>query len=166
MSYPARAEGLVNINNVLGEVIFNESLFYLFKFGGEDCFRGGYEMPFFLPILPPVKFFSFVNSLPTCSSFFSLNKCIWLFIVFVISNIHSPENSSNWGPKVLGKNMAPFWIHSIHMSIYSYGNLNGSLMVGWVLWHINPCWSFNAKSYLYIYQIYMIWFGFMAYQLL
>ena len=32
----------------------------------------------------------------------------------------------------------------------------------WVPWHINHCRLFNAKSslYLYIYQIYMIWFSF------
>ena len=31
---------------------------------------------------------------------------------------------------------------------------------GWVLWHINHCRLFNAKSSLYIYIIYdMIWFG-------
>ena len=29
---------------------------------------------------------------------------------------------------------------------------------GWVLWHINRCWLFNAKSFLYIYIKY-IWFG-------
>ena len=38
---------------------------------------------------------------------------------------------------------------------------------GWVLWHINHCTLFNAKSSLYIYIKY-IWFGFvwffMAYQ--
>ena len=30
---------------------------------------------------------------------------------------------------------------------------------GWILWQINHCRLFNAKSSLYIYQIYMIWFG-------
>ena len=38
---------------------------------------------------------------------------------------------------------------------------------GWVLWHINHCWLFNAKSSLYIYilDIYdLVWLGFMAYQ--
>ena len=29
---------------------------------------------------------------------------------------------------------------------------------GWVLWHINYCWLFNANSSLYIYIEY-IWFG-------
>ena len=28
-------------------------------------------------------------------------------------------------------------------------------LVGCVLWYINPCWLFNAKSGLYIYTIYM-----------
>ena len=31
-------------------------------------------------------------------------------------------------------------------------------LVGWFLWHINPCRLFNAKSCLYIYIKY-IWFG-------
>ena len=37
---------------------------------------------------------------------------------------------------------------------------------GWVLWHINHCRLFNAKSsFIHIYQIYMICLvGFMAYQ--
>ena len=26
---------------------------------------------------------------------------------------------------------------------------------GWVLWHINHCWLFNAKSFLYIYIKYI-----------
>ena len=30
---------------------------------------------------------------------------------------------------------------------------------GLVLWHINHCRLFNAKSFLYIYLIYCIWFG-------
>ena len=30
---------------------------------------------------------------------------------------------------------------------------------GWVLWHINHCRLFKAKSSLYIYIKYMIWFG-------
>ena len=32
---------------------------------------------------------------------------------------------------------------------------------GWVLWHINHCTLFNAKTslYIYIYKIYIIWFG-------
>ena len=36
----------------------------------------------------------------------------------------------------------------------------------WVLWHINQCRLFNAKSILYIYIkcIWFGWFGFMAYQ--
>ena len=40
-----------------------------------------------------------------------------------------------------------------------------SWWVSWVLWHINPCRLFNAKSYLYIYIKYVgFWLGFMAYQ--
>ena len=39
---------------------------------------------------------------------------------------------------------------------------------GWVLWHINYCGLFNAKSFLYIYIRYLwfglVWFGFMAYK--
>ena len=31
--------------------------------------------------------------------------------------------------------------------------------LGWVLWHINHCRLFIAKSFLYIYIKYMIWFG-------
>ena len=31
-------------------------------------------------------------------------------------------------------------------------------LVGWVLWHINHCRLFNAKSSLYIYIKY-VWFG-------
>ena len=41
------------------------------------------------------------------------------------------------------------------------------ISLGWVLWHINHCRSFNAKTFLYIYtlDIYdIVWFGFMAYQ--
>ena len=37
----------------------------------------------------------------------------------------------------------------------------------WVLWHINHCRLFNAKSFLYIYIKYicnLVWLGFMAYQ--
>ena len=30
---------------------------------------------------------------------------------------------------------------------------------GWILWHINHHWLFNAKSSLYIYIKYMIWLG-------
>ena len=30
---------------------------------------------------------------------------------------------------------------------------------GWVLWHINHCRLFNAKSFLYKYIKYIIWFG-------
>ena len=33
------------------------------------------------------------------------------------------------------------------------------IWLGWVLWHINYCRLFNAKSSLYIYIKYMIWFG-------
>ena len=29
------------------------------------------------------------------------------------------------------------------------------IWLGWVLWHINHCWLFNAKSYLYIYIKYI-----------
>ena len=35
-------------------------------------------------------------------------------------------------------------------------------LFGWVLWHINHCWLFNAKSCLYIYIRY-IWFGFVGF---
>ena len=38
---------------------------------------------------------------------------------------------------------------------------------GWVLWHINHCRLFNAKSSLYIYIKYiydLVWLGFMTYQ--
>ena len=27
------------------------------------------------------------------------------------------------------------------------------IWLGWVLWHINHCWLFNAKSSIYIYMI-------------
>ena len=33
------------------------------------------------------------------------------------------------------------------------------IWLGWVLWHINHCRLFKAKSSLYIYIKYMIWFG-------
>ena len=38
---------------------------------------------------------------------------------------------------------------------------------GWVLWHINHCRLFNAKSPLYIYIKYiydLVWLDFMTYQ--
>ena len=35
----------------------------------------------------------------------------------------------------------------------------GFVWFGWVLWHINHCRLFNAKSSLYIYIIKYIWFG-------
>ena len=31
------------------------------------------------------------------------------------------------------------------------------IWLGWVLWHINHCRLFNAKSFLYIYIKYMIY---------
>ena len=36
-------------------------------------------------------------------------------------------------------------------------NHTGQWLVGWILWHINPCWLFNAKSCLNIYIKYMIY---------
>ena len=30
------------------------------------------------------------------------------------------------------------------------------ILSGWVLWHINPCKLFNAKSFLYVYIKYVI----------
>ena len=38
-----------------------------------------------------------------------------------------------------------------------YDNHSYLKLVGWVLWHINPCRSFNARSCLYIYIILNIW---------
>ena len=39
---------------------------------------------------------------------------------------------------------------------------------GWVLWHINYCWLFNAESSLYIYIEYIgfgwVGLGFIVYQ--
>ena len=40
--------------------------------------------------------------------------------------------------------------------LYTY--ISNMIWFGWVLWHINPCRLFNAKSSLYIYIKY-IWFG-------
>ena len=63
--------------------------------------------------------------------------------------------------------------HLMLNPIYTYFVIH-MIGFGWVLWHINPCRSFNAKFYLYIYiyiytyiiYIYIkyIWFGFMVYQ--
>ena len=41
--------------------------------------------------------------------------------------------------------------------LYTY-ILNNIIWLGWVLWHVNHCRLFNAKSSLYIYIKY-IWFG-------
>ena len=46
--------------------------------------------------------------------------------------------------------------------LYIY-KLNIQDLFGLVLWHINHCRLFNAKFSLYIY---LVWYGFMAYQLL
>ena len=44
-------------------------------------------------------------------------------------------------------------------SLYKYIlNIYDLVWFGWVLWHINHCWLFNAKFSLYIYIKY-IWFG-------
>ena len=44
--------------------------------------------------------------------------------------------------------------------------LDINVWFGWVLWHINHCWLFNAKSSFYIYIRYkcLVWLGFMAHQ--
>ena len=59
---------------------------------------------------------------------------------------------------ILMQNLLYTYIYWIHM-----------IWFGWVLWHINYCWLFNAKSSLYIYILNtydLVWLGFMAYQLL
>ena len=52
--------------------------------------------------LPPVKMIYPINSPPTCSSSYSLYKCIWLVIVFVIS-LFVPPWMAPAGPKVFRK---------------------------------------------------------------
>ena len=49
-------------------------------------------------------------------------------------------------------------------SLYTYILNIHMIWFGSVLWHINHCRLFNAKSSLYIYIKYTSWFGFMAYQ--
>ena len=44
------------------------------------------------------------------------------------------------------KNLTSF--QSVVFSTLS--NANVGYIVGWVLWHINPCWLFNAKPCLFI----------------
>ena len=48
--------------------------------------------------------------------------------------------------------------------VYTYILNIDMIWFGWVLWHINHCWLFNAKSSLYIYIKYigfgLVWFGF------
>ena len=52
-----------------------------------------------------------------------------------------------------------------NLTLYTYIYQIYMIWFDWVLWHINPCWLFYAKSsYIHIYQIYMIWLGFMAHQ--
>ena len=48
------------------------------------------------------SFFSFLNSSPSCSSFYSLYECIWL-IMFVISLFVCSEDSFSWDRKYFGK---------------------------------------------------------------
>ena len=53
--------------------------------------------------------------------------------------------------------------------LYTYiSNMYGLVWLGWVLWHINPCRLFNAKSSLHLYIKYiwsgLVGLGFMAYQ--
>ena len=48
--------------------------------------------------------------------------------------------------------LMPTPLYTYILSIYDL------VWFGWVLWHINYCWLFNAKSFLYIYIKY-IWFG-------
>ena len=53
--------------------------------------------------------------------------------------------------------------YSIPNPLYSYWIY--IIWLGWVLWHINLCRLFNAKSSLYIINIYdLVWLGFIAYQ--
>ena len=52
------------------------------------------------------------------------------------------------------------WKINIHLLFFPF-EINTALifilwMVGFILWHINLCWLFNAKSCLYIYIEYMI----------
>ena len=61
------------------------------------------------------------------------------------------------------KNSDRKWIFSLEMIIFIVFYLNNEVigligrLFGWVLWHINLCRLFNAKSSLYIYIKY-IWF--------
>ena len=55
--------------------------------------------------------------------------------------------------------------YSMPNTLYTY-ILRIYVCLGWALWHINPCWLFNAKYSLYIYikDICLLRLGFMAYQ--
>ena len=78
-------------------------------------FRNAFNI--FLLILPLVKFFFFVNSPPTCSSFNSLSKCIRFFIEFAASNVLFSWRWFQLRSEILGGgNTALFLIHSIQIS--------------------------------------------------
>ena len=62
--------------------------------------------------VPPVKFFSFVNTPLTCSYSYSLNKCIRLDIMFVIS-IFFPPKMNPEGPKSTWEKYGTF-LNSLH----------------------------------------------------
>ena len=59
------------------------------------------------------------------------------------------------------QNIAKLLIHPsvyIYIYIYVYILFFKGWLVGWFLWHVKPCWLFNAKScsYIHMINIYMI----------
>ena len=51
--------------------------------------------------------------------------------------------------------IVPFKMSAARMSVIRKNEV-GLVWFSLVLWHINPCWLFNAKSCFYIYIKYMI----------